>query len=68
VPTVGEGITEFSVKCIDTITTSERTDIHTAWRRRTVKSEKIQTDRLYSQIFVNIISQQCEHVIGEYSL
>ena len=30
--------------------------------------EKIQTNKLNKKIFVNIISQICEHMVGEYSL
>ena len=65
VPTIREEITKFSVKYRDKITHQNEL---ASTRRRAQKTEKIQTNRFNNKIFINIISQICKHMIGEYSL
>jgi hypothetical protein len=47
------------------LTSFSKTLLH---RRRAQKTEKVQTNRFNNQILANIISQICEHMIGEYLL
>jgi hypothetical protein len=68
IPTVREEITKFSVKYRDKITTHPNEFASTLLEEEEPRRQKIQTDRFNNQIFVNIISQICEHMIGEYSL
>ena len=69
VPTIREEITKFSVKYRDEMTTQPNNLACTILEEEELRRlKKIQTNRFNNQIFVNIISQICEHMIGEYSL
>jgi hypothetical protein len=66
VPTIKEEITKFSVKYRDKITTHPNKLASILFEEEEPRRLKRLKDS--KQIFVNIISQICEYIIGEYSM
>jgi hypothetical protein len=64
VPKIREGITKFSVKYRDKITTLPNEPVSTLLEEEEPRRlKRFKTDRFNNEIFVNIISQLCEHTI-----
>jgi hypothetical protein len=69
VPTIREEITKFSTKYRDKITTHPNELVSTLFEEEEPRRlKRFKPTDFNNQIFVNIISQICEHMIGEYSL
>ena len=68
VSTIREAITKYSVKYRDHIITLPNELGSTLLGEEETRRQKIQTSRFINQIFVNIISQIRDYIIGEYSL
>jgi menaquinone-dependent protoporphyrinogen IX oxidase len=67
VPTIIEEITKFIVKYRDKITTHPKELACTLLEEDENGRQKVQTNRFNNQMFINKISQICEHMFGEYS-
>jgi hypothetical protein len=65
--TIRREITKFIVKHRDEITTHPN-ELASTLLEEEEPRRQIQTNRFNNKIFVNIISQICEHMIGAYSL
>jgi hypothetical protein len=65
---VREEITKFTVKYTDKIKTHPNKLTFTLLEEEPKRLKIFKPTDLTNKIFVNIISQICEHMIGEYSL